>query len=296
VQKTKAKSSKKTTRSLAAKKPLAARAPIRHVRHVLRVTPKFVHGMVVGGFVGLLIVSLLRQVAPVNALSFSVSRDCTANAVIHCGALTTDELKSRYSQSGVAAIYSFYGISASDISSIGSTAVAGTAYKDGSIKINSTGKIVATGSTSAGRRPISGSTRMSSGGVTFYDSRSQTAFRSNAIAIYVVMSNDEFKFAIVPNCGNPMRATPVPKPKPEPEPEPTPPANLAPPLSPPPTDHTPIPEVEAPKRVAALPVTGPREVAIIGVLAVVGGYIFHVTHRRVRTKKRHTTHHLVHRH
>jgi hypothetical protein len=35
----------------------------------------------------------------------------------------------------------------------------------------------------------------------------------------------------------------------------------------------------------SLPATGPSEIAIIGLLAVVGGYIFHVTHRHVRHKR-----------
>jgi hypothetical protein len=288
MQKARAKSKLKArpNKTRAAKKPTAVHSSVRHVKRVLSLTPKFVHGMVVGGFVGLLIVTLLHRVSPAAALTLSVSRDCTPNAVIHCGAINTDELKSRYSQAGVAAIYSYYGISANDIKNIGSTAVAGTAYKDGSIKLNSTVKVVATGSTSAGRQPISGSTRKSFGGVTFYDTPSTKAFRSNALVVYVVMENDQFKFAIVPNCGNPMRATPVPRPKPVPTPTPTPPANLAPPLTPPPpTELTPTPPVVPAPEATALPVTGPSDVLIIGLLAVIGGYIFHVTHRHVRHRR-----------
>ncbi len=285
MQKAKAKSKPKAKPSKArvAKKPAAPHGPIKHVKRVLSLTPKFVHGMVVGGFVGLLVVTLLHRVSPAAALSMNVSRDCTANAVINCGAINTDELKSRYAQAGVAAIYRYYGISAEDIKNIGSTAVAGTAYKDGSIKLNSTGKVIATGSTSAGRQPISGSTRLSSGGVTFYDTPSTRAFRSNAIAVYVVMQDDQFKFAIVPNCGNPVRATPIPKPKPEPEP--IPPANLTPVIPTPPTELTPTPVVVASAEVTTLPVTGPSDVLVIGLLAIIGGYFFHVTHRHVRHRR-----------
>ena len=284
MQKAKAKSKARTkpTKARATKKPAAQRGPVKHVKRVLSLTPKFVHGMVVGAFVGLLVVGVLRQVSPASALNLTVSRDCTPNAVIKCGAITTDELKSRYSQAGVAAIYRYYGITADDIKNIGSTALAGTAYKDGSIRLTASGTLVATGSTSAGRQPISGSTRLSSGGVTFYDTPSTKAFRSNALAVYVVMNDGQFKFAIVPNCGNPMRATPVPKPKPKPEP--TPPASIVETPPPPPASLAPIPVV-APIPAEALPVTGPSEMLVVGLLAVIGGYIFHITHRHVRHRR-----------
>lgn len=292
MQKTKAKSKLniKTGKSRSARKSIATRGPVKHVKHVLSITPKFVHGMVVGAFVGLLVVSFLRHVSPVNALSLNVSRDCTANAVIKCGALTTDELKARYSQAGVAAIYGFYGISADDIKNIGSTAVAGTAYKDGTIKLNSTGKIVATGAKSTGRQPISGSVKVNYGGVTFYETTNQKAFRANALAVYVVMTNGEFDFAIVPNCGNPMKAVAVVQPKSIPTPQPPPTANITPTPpeeTPPPTALAPIPVSTAPQ---VLPSTGPREVLIVAILAVIGGYLFHATHRHIRARRhRHRT-------
>lgn len=269
-----------------AKKRRTARGPIKHVRHVLRLTPKFVHGMVVGALAGMLVVAVLRQVAPVNALSMNVSRDCSGNAVIKCGVLSTTELKEKYSQSGVAAIYSYYGISATDIKNIGSTAVAGVAYKDGTIKLSSTGKVVATASSSAGREPISGSTKVKANGVTFYVTSSQKAFRANALPVYVVMKGEVFDFAIIPNCGNPMSAKAVSQPKPTPTP--TPPAPPTPSLEPlpepPPPPPTPTPPVIE-SAMVSLPATGPNEIVVIGLLSIIGGYIFHVTHRHVRRKR-----------
>jgi hypothetical protein len=44
-------------------------------------------------------------------------------------------------------------------------------------------------------------------------------------------------------------------------------------------------------KVTELPNTGPGAVLIVGALAVVGGYLFHITHLHVRHKRRLTTHH-----
>jgi hypothetical protein len=271
-------------RSRAVTKRRVTRGPVHHVKRVLRLTPKFVHGMVVGAMAGVLVVAVLRQVAPVNALTMNVSRDCSGNAVIKCGTLSTTELKEKYSQPGVAGIYSYFGISATDIKNIGSTAAAGVAYKDGTIKLNSTGKVVATDSVSAGREPITGSKRIKANGVTFYVTTSQKAFRANALPVYVVMTNGQFDFAIIPNCSNPMSAKAIAPPKPTPTPTPPPTPSLEPLPEPPPPTPTPSPPVVASEMVS-LPATGPSEIAIIGLLAVVGGYIFHVTHRHVRHKR-----------
>lgn len=161
-----------------------------------------------------------------SAVSFNVYRDCSSNSVIKCGAMTTSEVQSKYnSEAGVKQIFAAYHISASDVASLGSTAVSGYATQSGDVVVN--GKVVATHAFSAGRDPISGSTRASYGGVTFYNSPDQTAFLSSDIHGYVVMKNGQFAFMILASCGNPLNATPIPAPKPvPPKPAPKPVASL----------------------------------------------------------------------
>jgi len=211
MQKAKAKSKAPLARvNKASKAKGKVRVPLHHhVKRILGMTPKFVHGMVVGAFVGVLLVSVLRSGSAAHALSMNVSRDCTANAVIHCGALSTAELVDRYSGSGVATMYAYFGISASEIKNIGTTAVAGTASKDGTIRVNSTGKVVATGSLSMGRENITGSTKIVKDGFTFYVRAPKVAFIPNSLPVYVSMVNGQFQFAIIPGCGNPLEATAV---------------------------------------------------------------------------------------
>lgn len=261
-----------------------------HAKRVYHLTPKFVHGMVTGAFIGIMVVTGIQVTAQAGALSISSARDCDSNAVINCGALTTKELQDRYSRSGVAAIYNHFGISSSDISKVNNTAVAGQVHKDGRITVN--GTAVATGAITAGRENISGSTKVTSGGVTFYKRAPSVSFRPDSLSAFVIMENGVFKYAILGACGNPVMGTPVKKntPKPVTPVKATPPPTPTPTPTPEtPTTSTQTPEstpVVASSTVTELPKTGPGSALIIGLLAVIGGYIFHVTHRRVKHKRR----------
>lgn len=259
--------------------------PTKHIKKLLRLTPKFVHGMVAGAFVGVLLVSFLRAGSSAQALSISSSRDCTDNSVIYCGALSTAELQQKYHNAGVATIYSYFGITPKDIASIGTTAVSGLVYKDGTVTVS--GKTVANDAITAGRENITPSTKVTVGGVTFYKRPPSVSFVSNSIAAYVVMnSSKQFSFAILASCGNPVTGTPVPVLKKPPPP----PVKIAPPKPPVLTKTTtPTPATTA-SAITSLPNTGPGDVLIVAVLAVIGGYVFHMTHRHLTQKRRLATH------
>jgi uncharacterized repeat protein (TIGR01451 family) len=160
--------------------------------------------------------------------------NCDNNAVIWCGAETTgtnssaSEVTTRYNNgdghNSAASIHNIYGsssfnITSSDVQSLSKNAQMGTVTKSGDIEIG--GKIVATNALTAGRQNIAGSTKRSNGGTTFYTRPPNVSFLSNSLAAYVVMSNGQFKFAIMVSCGNPVSATPPPKP-PKPTPPPAP--------------------------------------------------------------------------
>lgn len=260
-----------------------------HAKRLYHVTPKFVHGMVAGAFVGTVGVVTMGLVAPALALSIQSPRDCDTNAVINCGALTTTELQQRYSNAGVPAIYNYFGISAKDIQATGKTAVAGRVYKNGTVTINDV--VVATGAVTAGRQNISGSTKVASGGATFYTRPPSVSFRADSLAAFVIIENGQFKFAVLAACGNPVKATAVPKPATTPKPTETPtpkppevvPATVTVTSTQTPTS-TPTPAVVS-ATTALLPNTGPGDIGFIALLSIIGGYVFHVTHRHARHKR-----------
>ncbi|HUD05954.1 MAG TPA: hypothetical protein VMR18_03535 [Candidatus Saccharimonadales bacterium] len=266
---------------------------VKHVKKLHRLTPKFVHGMVLGAFVGVLLVSFLRAGSTAQALSISSPVDCDANAVIDCGALSTGVLQQKYSNSGVATIYSYFGITSQDINTIGTTAVVGAVFKNGNVTVD--GKTVATNAITAGRSNISpGSTKVVVGSVTFYKRAPSVSFEKNSLYAYVVMnSKKQFSFAILASCGNPVTATPLPVPK---KPVPPPVKFQQPPPPPVKTTHkkpagTTTTPITTASSVTSLPNTGPGDVLIIAVLAVIGGYVFHMTHRHLTQKRRSTIHH-----
>jgi hypothetical protein len=278
-----------------AKTPVAARRnPIaHHAKRLYHLTPKFIHGMVTGAFIGIVTVLTLNAVAPVSALNLPTElRDKDSNAVMTGGALSTTELKNKYSNKGVSTIYTHFGISAAEVTAMSSTAVVGLVWDNGNVSVN--GKVVATDAITAGRENISGSTKVTIGSVTFYKRSPKISFNRDALTSFVVMKDGVFQFAIIGACGNPVTATAIPKEKPKPvapTPKPTPPVTTTTTSTqtPPSTPIATVASQPAPAPAESLPQTGPGAVVVVAVLAVIGGYVFHMTHRHIR-HKRHTSH------
>lgn len=192
--------------------------------------------LILGATSGLLatLVFAALPVAHAESVNFSGSAvNCDANAVIYCGALTVPVLQTKYADSpSTQVIYSAFGISAPDITNLTTTAVAGVVTKSGEVIVN--GQVVATNALTAGRENIAGSTPETVSGVTFYERPPSVSFLSNELDAFVAMnSTNQFMFAILASCGNPVIASPVappatpapPAPKPVlPVPKPTPPA------------------------------------------------------------------------
>jgi hypothetical protein len=250
------------------------------------ISPRVISGMAAGAFVGIVAVTAQGAMRQSSALSVSSPRDCDTNAVINCGTLTTTELRQRYNNHGVPAIYKYFKITAADINSVSSTAAAGKVNKNGTVTVGN--KIVATNAKTAGRLNINGSTRVTSGGVTFYTRAPSVSFQQNSLAAFVVMENGKFKYAVISACGNPVSATPVTTPQPTPPPPPA--------VPPTPVPETPTPSTQTPpstplntaQPVAApeeLPQTGAGELLIVALFAVIGGYIAHLTQRSVRNSR-----------
>ena len=164
--------------------------------------------------------------------------DCDANYIIHCGVNSAGDVSNHYGDTGVAAVYSYFGISSADVNNMGSQAVLGDVYSNGDVKIQKTVNgetkypLVATDAVTAGWQNISGSTTVTSGGHTFYVRPTSVSFQSSPLTAYVMMKNGKFDFAVLKDCGNPVKGTPVTMPTPPPAPTPPPPAPTPPPPAP----------------------------------------------------------------
>ncbi|MGH7241081.1 MAG: hypothetical protein ACREGB_02165 [Candidatus Saccharimonadales bacterium] len=219
----KASTTKKTRKAPALAKKTAAPKGLRHhAKRLYHLTPKFVHGMVVGAFVGIVTLVPLGKIGHTSALSIATGQDCDAWSIINCGVSSTADLKAKYNASNyIQAVYAHAGISSSDISSIGSTAVAGTVYDDGTVKIG--GTVVAKNVlTEARQRVTSGDRQVTSGGATFYVRSLASSWSHKSAPAYVVMKNNVFQFAILAPCGNTVTGTPTTSPPPPPPPAPVP--------------------------------------------------------------------------
>lgn len=212
-----------------------------------------------------------------EALTVSSPRDCDNNAVMRCGALSTRELQQKYHGSGVVGIFNHFGIAPTDMNMIESTAVAGQVTCDGRVLVG--GNVVATNAVTAGRQNMAGSTPVKAGGVTFYKRPTSVSFASCPLAAFVVMKNNQFAFAILASCGNPVTAVPVkraaptpPAPPPAPSPTPTP--------TPPPAPQVQAVVTPPPPPPQQIVKTGPEDVVGLGLLATIGGTVAHYLYQR----------------
>jgi soluble cytochrome b562 len=217
-----------------------------------------------------LLSSILIISPKVSALTLEAQRDCDANAVIYCGALTPNELKTKYNDSASAkTIYHNFGITHVDIDDMSKYAVEGKVTEGGRVVVN--GEEVATNAITAGRQNMEGSQAATANGVTFYKRSPSVSFQSSSLPAFVVIKDGQFKYAVIGSCGNPVMATPVVRPKPAPA------AAVSPTPTPPPratqtvvvTQNVPVPSpAPAPVPVAQHP--QPKQIPNTGVGDVVG--------------------------
>jgi hypothetical protein len=144
--------------------------------------------------------------------------NCDSNAVMYCGAPSVSKLISNYNNgisghetpNSIHDVYSYFGISSSDVKSMTSTVQMGIVKKNGQVYVGS--KLVASSALTAGRSYISGSKTVHYGVTTFYTRAPSVSFLDDSLDAYVVMVNNQFKFAILVSCGNPVTGVPTPTP------------------------------------------------------------------------------------
>ncbi len=159
--------------------------------------------------------------AAVPRVAAAGARDCDTNAIVECGALDAAELKQKYTANktgDIDEVYTKYGISSTMVGS--SQVKMGSVTKDGKVIVD--GKTVATGAQSVGREDMTGSTKVTIGGKTFYQRPTSVSFAAESIPAFVFMNEKgEFAAAVITSCGNPVKATPVKVTPPKPQPQPS---------------------------------------------------------------------------
>ena len=157
---------------------------------------------------------LMLFMAVLVPISNAQAGDCSPNSVIKCGITSIGQSQSAYNGNGsTKTMFNYYGINPNDSAGV----VNGYVHRNGNVEVN--GKIVATGAWSMGRQYIAGSTKKTVNGTTFYVRTTQTSFRSDKLASYVKIVNGQYKWAIVKDCGNPIKAHPVVLPPTPPAPQ-----------------------------------------------------------------------------
>jgi hypothetical protein len=173
----------------------------------MRITKK-----VFAAFAGMIVA--VGAVVALNATgtqAISSYRNCNADAIIKCGAITETELLQDYDNNvgDVKHVYSHYGISRSDIAGTTSQIKHGTVYQNGNVVVE--GKTVATGAYSVSRVKYTsaGEPRtVTINGTTYYEGPSMAIFLQPVDA-FVMFRNGQFYRAVLSACGNPLMATPV---------------------------------------------------------------------------------------
>ena len=167
----------------------------------------------IGTFAPGLLLSLSLVLSPAaGAISIGGPSDCDNNAIIRCGSHSTAALINAYSSDGyVQKVYAAFGVSRADMMALPGNDVAGVVNSNGTVQVN--GKTVATGAVTGGRQNIAGSTKVNSGGITFYKRPPSVSFQQSSLPAFVSMKNGTFQFAVIASCGNAVSAKPTAPPQ-----------------------------------------------------------------------------------
>ena len=143
----------------------------------------------------------------------AVNAACDEVAIIRCGVSSQQDLVAKYDQNArsTQTVFSHFGIQRGDLNGF----VEGTVRKDGTVLVGD--RVVATEAYTAGYNWGQGDPgRRNIPGTEAYTYSLNQLVSDNRRAM-VKMVNDTFQFAVIYDCGNPVKGKPVP-PKPAPQP------------------------------------------------------------------------------
>lgn len=154
------------------------------------------------GIIATAAVALVMQM-PLQTAQAADTRDCNANAIIHCGALTKSELVQKMNEPQNKVVFDKLGIHSSDVASM----VPMVVFKDGHVVVG--GKTVAQNVWSIGRENMPGSFERDG---VFWRHPS-VSFLDNSLDGWAAMTSDgQLRFGILKACGNPIMPVTPPKP------------------------------------------------------------------------------------
>ena len=174
---------------------------LNHIRYAG--SSKLLVGALFVALTGVALTANLAGSTPVQAAS------CKNNNIIYCGVSSVGDFVNKYKaneKGDLDNIYAYYGLAPNEIDRFALTAKLGTVYKNGNIVID--GKVVATDASTLGRESKPYSQPLNIDGKTYHASRSQDVFLSNSIPALIMMNGDQFEFAALTECGNPVSGKP----------------------------------------------------------------------------------------
>lgn len=282
---TKSRSKSSTNRSRAKTKKKTGFRPIHHTKRLIKLTPKFVHGAIIGAFVGVVLVLALGSSSPAHAATIIID-----------GHPVQEEANTTNASCGVLAVNLpngqgyFKSFTTSGNTASANFDISGGAGCEEQVTV------------AVWRAPY---------GSTNFQPYSQQVLLSSKTAYY--SAGDNYLTVNVPNCDyqvDVLRGNAATRPDGtanyvypqivdwlqagnktcEPPSKPTPPSTpvttTKPPVTPP-SNPTAIPVVAAAKTTTTpLPNTGPGAVVVVFIAAVIGGALFHHFHRHLKHKKK----------
>jgi uncharacterized repeat protein (TIGR01451 family) len=141
----------------------------------------------------------------------SSARDCEANSIMWCGAMTVDELVTKYDNRGdaqhryndIPAVYNHFGISGEDVHSLKSKASLGKVRADGTVWLN--GQLIGQNALTAGRHNKPGSTPIAGTGAFARPPRVSFSNPDTTIDAFIGYENGKPAWAILSSCANPVK-------------------------------------------------------------------------------------------
>jgi uncharacterized repeat protein (TIGR01451 family) len=132
-------------------------------------------------------------------------RDCDNGSVIYCGALSTDELNTKFVQNSygdLPGIFNHFGISAAEVSGLNSNVTIGEVHADGTVW--AAGKLIGVNALTAGRTKTPNSVAIP--GTNAYTRPPSDSFATptTRISIFIGSTTDAKPWAVITSCGNPL--------------------------------------------------------------------------------------------
>lgn len=162
-------------------------------------------GVIAGVFLSLGLLSLLAIGNASANTTVSGPRDCDNGSVIYCGALSTEELNTKFTQNSygdLPAIFSHFGISAAEVKGLNNNVTIGEVHANGTVWVD--GKLIGVNALTSGRTKTTNSVAIP--GTNAYTRPPSDSFAqpTTRIKIFIGNATEAKPWAVITSCGNPL--------------------------------------------------------------------------------------------